>query len=153
MATTTAKERKDLLRAKRDIEKQLNNLKNEAKIDKALEDWKELDDLRNELHAICGKRGTSLQKVMNTPAYYLYASVDGNKKSTNKEAKWVQDAIKRGTSEERMLQRAEQLRRKYVASKIKKRSKKKPVNLGDFMTGGKAVRDAKNKASRQQGTL
>ena len=125
MAQTKAQAKKDLRRTISDAKKALKALDNENKIDKELEKWQQQDKLRQNIAKMCRDNGTTLKRLMATPEWYVYADPKGSKKAQDKDVDWVMKAIRGGVSEADMIKRADTLKRKYIASKIKPKRRSK----------------------------
>lgn len=151
MASNIDREKKELQRTIRDAKKQLKQLGDEKKVDAALENWKQLDELKQTIAKMCRENGTTLKKLMATPDFYVYAQKKGTKKATSKDAEWVKKSLASGTSEAELIKRADELKRKYIASKINKRKRKTTKPSGGNKGGSGSSGSGKNDAAAAQG--
>jgi len=118
---------KKLQQSKRDIEKQIKQMKQASKLSASVEKWKEISavksDVINTLKSNDSTKGFSLQRLISMQDYYIYQHPKNSKQKGNDDkAEWVQKFIKSGGDIKTLIATANSSR-PMAWSKMTKRKK------------------------------
>jgi len=128
----------ELRRIIRDAQKELKELTAVDRVDAEVKKWEEAHHLKIKLNDICKADNTTLVKLMRVPDFFYWAQLRGNQKAVDRDETWLQEAVRRGTSLEKMKERADDLKRKRMATKLNSRKtsrKRAQKNLEQFGMG------------------
>ena len=128
----------ELRRIIRDAQKELKELNAVDRVDGEVKKWEEAHLLKIKLNNICKDNNTTLVKLMRVPDFFYWAQLRGSQKAVDRDTTWLQEAVRRGTSLEKMKERADDLKRKRMATKLNSRKtsrKRAQKNLEQFGMG------------------
>ena len=137
LETDARKEITRLQKEKRQLEKDIKHIRRESKLAESVDRWKEISNVRNKvietIKTNSATKGFSLKRLMSMQEYYIYQNPNLHKlKTSNKDADWVQEWMKRGNSIEKLIETANMTRpsawRKMNPVRKKKTTTEAPKN-------------------------